>query len=282
MPTTMSEHFIKYLAEIATTELLTAEREIYLGTIIQTLRETDPSFRDEPLFIEARNELIQANLRLVVDAAKNFLHTGMTLEALTFEGNEGLRQAAERYNPIFLTRFSTYATWWITQAIRQAVRNAHLIRTPVRRVQQFNRIRRAQSFVDDCNQQDLSKIAAETGMEVDQVESAINAHCSVVSIHSPISEDATDDHTETMCLVDAPNPSEHVSNVEELQLVREAVGSLNTRFQRIINGRFGLDREPETLEDISKEFRVTRERIRQMEKEALKELSKVLKRKMTI
>lgn len=253
-----------YLREIGKIPLLTSKEEILLAKRIQ---------QDDEV---AKKRLAEANLRLVVSIAKKYIGRGLSLLDLIQEGNTGLLRAVEKFDYRKGFKFSTYATWWIRQAITRAIADqARTIRIPVHMVETINRLIRVQrQLVQDLGREPLpEEIAAEMEMEVDKVEQILKINQDTVSLEAPVGEE--EDSRLGDFLEDKDSMSPEESAIYEL--LRNHIGEflqyLNPREQKIIKMRFGLDDgRTHTLEEVGKEFGVTRERIRQIEAKALKKL----------
>jgi RNA polymerase primary sigma factor len=255
-----------YLREIGRIPLLNAEGEVRLAKRAEVGDEV------------AKKALAEANLRLVVSIAKKYIGRGLSLLDLIQEGNAGLLRAVEKFNFRKGFKFSTYATWWIRQAITRAIADqARTIRIPVHMVEMINKLIRIQrQLVQDLGRAPLpEEIAAELGMPVDKVEHILKISQETVSLESPVGEE--DDSK----LGDFLEDKESLSPAENAiyQLLRGHVGEflsfLNPREQKILRLRFGLeDGKTHTLEEVGQEFGVTRERIRQIEAKALQKLRK--------
>jgi RNA polymerase primary sigma factor len=255
-----------YLREIGRIPLLNGEEEIRLA---KRIVQGDES---------AKKRLAEANLRLVVSIAKKYIGRGLSLLDLIQEGNTGLLRAVEKFDFRKGFKFSTYATWWIRQAITRAIADqARTIRIPVHMVETINRLIRVQrQLVQDLGREPLpEEIAAEMGIEVDKVENILKISQETVSLEAPVGEE------EDSRLGDFLEDKESMSPEESAiyQLLKGHVGEflqyLSPREQRIIKMRFGLeDGRTHTLEEVGKEFGVTRERIRQIEAKALQKLKK--------
>lgn len=255
-----------YLREIGRIPLLNAEEEIHLAKRITQNDET------------AKKRLAEANLRLVVSIAKKYIGRGLSLLDLIQEGNTGLLRAVEKFDFRKGFKFSTYATWWIRQAITRAIADqARTIRIPVHMVETINRLIRVQrQLVQDLGREPLpEEIAAEMGIEVDKVEHILKISQETISLEAPVGEE------EDSRLGDFLEDKESLSPEESAiyQLLRGHVGDLlqylSPREQRILKMRFGLeDGRTHTLEEVGQEFGVTRERIRQIEAKALQKLKK--------
>ena len=253
-----------YLKEIGKVPLLSAEREIELA---QRMEEGDE---------EAKKELAEANLRLVVSIAKRYVGRGMLFLDLIQEGNLGLIKAVEKFDYHKGYKFSTYATWWIRQAITRAIADqARTIRIPVHMVETINKlIRVSRQLLQELGREPLpEEIAKEMDMPVERVREILKISQEPVSLETPIGEEE-DSHlgdfipdTEMMIPADAA-----AFTLLKEQLL-EVLGTLTDREQKVLRLRFGLDDgRARTLEEVGKEFQVTRERIRQIEAKALRKL----------
>ena len=253
-----------YLKEIGKVNLLTAEQEIKLA---QRMEEGDE---------EAKKKLAEANLRLVVSIAKRYVGRGMLFLDLIQEGNLGLIKAVEKFDYRKGYKFSTYATWWIRQAITRAIADqARTIRIPVHMVETINKlIRVSRQLLQELGREPTpEEIAEEMDMSVDRVREILKISQEPVSLETPIGEeedshlgDFIQDDNETV-----PADAAAFTLLKE-QLV-EVLGTLTEREQKVLRLRFGLDDgRARTLEEVGQEFNVTRERIRQIEAKALRKL----------
>ncbi len=253
-----------YLKDIGKIPLLDPEREAYLAERI-ALGDQD-----------AKNELVEANLRLVVSIAKKHVGRGMYFLDLIQEGNLGLMKAVDKFDHTKGYKFSTYATWWIRQAITRAIADqARTIRIPVHMVETIHRVSRAsrQLLQEYGREPTTDEIAEKLGMSADKVREILKASQDPVSLETPIGEE-DDSHLGDFIPDDSsPTPAEAVS----YQLLREQLNkvlhTLTPREEMVIKLRFGLeDGRTRTLEEVGKEFNITRERIRQIEAKALRKL----------
>ncbi len=253
-----------YLREIGSVDLLTGADEIRLAKAI------------EAGDLVAKKKLAEANLRLVVSIAKKYIGRGLTLLDLIQEGNAGLLRAVEKFDYRKGFKFSTYATWWIRQAITRAIADqARTIRIPVHMVELINKMIRIQrQLVQDLGRAPLpEEIAAEMGMDVDKVEHILKISQETVSLEAPVGEE--EDSTLGDFLQDKESLSPEETAIYELLKghVEEFLNYLQPREQKILRMRFGLeDGKTHTLEEVGQEFGVTRERIRQIEAKALQKL----------
>jgi len=256
-----------YLREIGQIPLLSTEEEIRLAKRIEVGDEN------------AKRKLAEANLRLVVSIAKKYIGRGLSLLDLIQEGNTGLLRAVEKFDFHKGFKFSTYATWWIRQAITRAIADqARTIRIPVHMVETINKLIRVQrQLVQDLGREPLpEEIAAELQMPVDKVEHIIKISQETVSLEAPVGEE--EDSKLGDFIEDKVSLSPEESAIYELMKghVGESLVNLAPREQKILKMRFGLEEggRTHTLEEVGKEFGVTRERIRQIEAKALQKLKK--------
>ncbi|GII90015.1 RNA polymerase sigma factor RpoD [Sinosporangium siamense] len=277
-----------YLREIGRVPLLTAEEEVELAKAIEAglfaedklgndvARLTLPELRE--LVWEgnrAKQRLIEANLRLVVSIAKRYVGRGMLFLDLIQEGNLGLIRAVEKFDYTKGYKFSTYATWWIRQAITRAIADqARTIRIPVHMVETINKLVRVQRQLhQDLGREPIpEEIALEMDLPVDRVVEIQRIAQEPVSLQSPIGEEDSDlgDFIED---ADAVVPMEAAAFIMLQDQLDDILATLSEREQRIIQLRFGLsDGHPRTLEEVGREFGVTRERIRQIESKTLAKL----------
>ena len=253
-----------YLKEIGRIKLLTPEEE---QEIAKKMAEGDE---------DARKRMSEANLRLVVSIAKRYVGRGMQLLDLIQEGNLGLMKAVEKFDYTKGYKFSTYATWWIRQSITRAIADqARTIRIPVHMVETINRVlRTSHSMVQKLGREPTTKeIADELHIEESKVEEVLKIAQEPVSLETPIGEEE-DSHLGDFIQDDeASQPSEEASYTLLREQLEEVLSTLTPREEQVLRMRFGLtDDKPHTLEEVGKEFDVTRERIRQIESKALRKL----------
>ncbi len=253
-----------YLKEIGRVPLLTPEEEIELAT---RMSEGDPY---------ARKRLSEANLRLVVSIAKRYVGRGMQFLDLIQEGNLGLIKAVEKFDHTKGFKFSTYATWWIRQAITRAIADqARTIRIPVHMVETINKVKKVSSQLLHKNGHEPTseEIAEELNMPVDKVREIMRVAQEPVSLETPIGEEEDSHLGDFIQDEDAPAPSEVASHTLLKEQLGEVLATLTPREEKVLKLRFGLeDGRSRTLEEVGKEFNVTRERIRQIEAKALRKL----------
>ena len=254
-----------YLKEIGKVPLLSAEREIELA---KRMEEGDE---------DAKKELAEANLRLVVSIAKRYVGRGMLFLDLIQEGNLGLIKAVEKFDYHKGYKFSTYATWWIRQAITRAIADqARTIRIPVHMVETINKlIRVSRQLLQELGREPLpEEIAKELDMPVERVREILKISQEPVSLETPIGEEE-DSHLGDFIQDDnVPVPAEAAAQTLLKEQLDEVLDTLTEREQKVLRLRFGMnDGRARTLEEVGKEFDVTRERIRQIEAKALRKLS---------
>ena len=253
-----------YLKEIGKAPLLSAEEEIELAKRME--------LGDQ----EAKKRLAEANLRLVVSIAKRYVGRGMLFLDLIQEGNLGLIKAVEKFDYRKGYKFSTYATWWIRQAITRAIADqARTIRIPVHMVETINKlIRVSRQLLQELGREPTpEEIAAEMNMPVDRVREILKISQEPVSLETPIGEEE-DSHLGDFIQDDnVPVPADAAAFTLLKEQLEEVLGTLTEREQKVLTLRFGLeDGRARTLEEVGKEFNVTRERIRQIEAKALRKL----------
>lgn len=253
-----------YLKEIGRVPLLTAEEEIELAT---RMAQGDPY---------AKKRLSEANLRLVVSIAKRYVGRGMQFLDLIQEGNLGLIKAVEKFDYTKGYKFSTYATWWIRQAITRAIADqARTIRIPVHMVETITKVKKASSQLLHKNGHEPSaeEIAKELNIPVERVREIIRISQDPVSLETPIGEEEDSHLGDFIPDDDAPAPAEAASLTLLKEQLNEVLDTLTEREAKVLRLRFGLeDGRQRTLEEVGKEFNVTRERIRQIEAKALRKL----------
>jgi len=269
-----------YLREIGRVPLLSAEEEVKLAQRMERGKverlKPSPNRRLIDDGEEAQRRLTEANLRLVVSVAKKYIGRGMSLLDLIQEGNIGLIRAVEKFDYTKGYKFSTYATWWIRQAITRAIADkARTIRIPVHMVETINRlIRISRRLLQDLGREPTSEeIAEQMDITAEKVREIIKVSQEPVSLETPIGEeddshlgDFIEDHT-------ALAPADAASHQLLKEQVEDVLDSLTERERKVLQLRFGLDDgRSRTLEEVGKEFHVTRERIRQIEAKALRKL----------
>jgi RNA polymerase primary sigma factor len=253
-----------YLKEIGKVPLLSAEEEINLA---QRMEDGDG---------EAKRRLAEANLRLVVSIAKRYVGRGMLFLDLIQEGNLGLIKAVEKFDYTKGYKFSTYATWWIRQAITRAIADqARTIRIPVHMVETINKlIRVSRQLLQELGKEPQpEEIAKEMNMPVEKVREIMKISQEPVSLETPIGEEEDSHLGDFIPDDDAPAPSEAAAFTLLKEQLIDVLDTLTPREEKVLRLRFGLDDgRARTLEEVGKEFNVTRERIRQIEAKALRKL----------
>jgi RNA polymerase primary sigma factor len=253
-----------YLKEIGKVPLLVSNEEVELA---KRIIKGDQ---------EAKRKLTEANLRLVVSIAKRYVGRGMLFLDLIQEGNLGLIKAVEKFEYTKGFKFSTYATWWIRQAITRAIADqARTIRIPVHMVETINKlIRVSRQLLQELGRDPLpEEIADEMGMSVDKVREIMKIAQEPVSLETPIGEEEDSHLGDFIPDEDAPAPAESAAFTMLKEQLFEVLDTLTPREEKVLRLRFGLDDgRARTLEEVGKEFSVTRERIRQIEAKALRKL----------
>lgn len=253
-----------YLKEIGSFPLLSLDEEIELA---QKIEEGD---------VKAKKRLTECNLRLVVSIAKRYVGRGMLFLDLIQEGNIGLIKAVDKFDYNKGYKFSTYATWWIRQAITRAIADqARTIRIPVHMVETINKVKKTNSQLLHKNGRDptAEEIADELQMPVEKVREILRVAQEPVSLETPIGEEEDSHLGDFIPDDDALAPADAASMLLLKEQLGEVLKTLTAREEKVLSLRFGLeDGHPRTLEEVGKEFNVTRERIRQIEAKALRKL----------
>ncbi|PID31596.1 RNA polymerase sigma factor RpoD [Candidatus Saccharibacteria bacterium] len=258
-----------HLREIGKIPLLTAEEELELA---QRVVDGDK---------KAKDKMAEANMRLVVSIAKRYSGRGLDFLDLIQEGHTGLLRAVEKFDPDKGFKFSTYATWWIRQAITRAIADqARTIRIPVHMVETINKLLRTQRrMTQELNREpSIEELAKELEMEPEKVEYVIKIKQDISSLDAGLGRDEGDDDSTLSDFIedeDSTTPEESATNQLLKEQVQSVLSTLSDREQKIVKMRFGLDGgKSHTLEEVGQEFAVTRERIRQIEAKALTKLRK--------
>ena len=253
-----------YLKEIGKVPLLEADRELYLAECMAKGDE------------KAKDELVEANLRLVVSIAKRYVGKGMFFLDLIQEGNLGLMKAVEKFDYTKGYKFSTYATWWIRQAITRAIADqARTIRIPVHMVETIHKVSRCQRQLlqELGHEATAEEVAERIGMSPDKVREIMKIAQDPVSLATPIGEEEDSHLGDFIPDDDSPAPAEAASYELLKEQLEEVLHTLTSREEHVLKLRFGLeDGRTRTLEEVGKEFNITRERIRQIEAKALRKL----------
>jgi RNA polymerase primary sigma factor len=263
-----------YLREIGRVKLLTPAEEIALA---RRIKKGDAS---------AREHMIKANLRLVVKIARDYAGLGLPLLDLINEGNIGLIKGVERFDPGKGAKLSTYAAWWIKQAIKRALADqSKTIRLPIHVVDKVSHIRKAEFKLGEALDREPTdeEIGAEVGLTPARVREYREASRSTVSLDAPLGNSADEESNSISEIVPdagAAAPFDHAVKESDTKLVKEVFETLSSRERMVLTMRFGLkDDAPRTLEAISERFGLTRERIRQIQNEALKKLRHMMKKR---
>jgi len=253
-----------YLREIGEVKLLTPQEEIVLA---KRIKKGDK---------KAREQMIKANLRLVVKIARDYDGLGLPLLDLINEGNIGLMKGVARFDPRKGAKLSTYASWWIKQAIKRALANqSKTIRLPVHVVDKVAHIRRAEMKLREVLDREPTdeEVAEELGLKPRRVRQYREAARAPVSLDSPIGTEESNSVSEIVADPNAAAPFDHLVRENDNALVQEVLATLTERESKILAMRFGLDNgKPKTLEEVGEAFGVTRERIRQIQDEALQKM----------
>ena len=284
-----------YLKEIGKVNLLSSDEEIELAQAMDAgnaaksqLEELEAAGEEIPDEVRtelnraikkgerAKQRLAEANLRLVVSIAKRYVGRGMQFLDLIQEGNLGLIKAVEKFDYTKGYKFSTYATWWIRQAITRAIADqARTIRIPVHMVETINKVKKVSSQLLHTNGHEptADEIALELDMPVDKVREIMRVAQEPVSLETPIGEEEDSHLGDFIPDDDAPAPADAASHILLKEQLAEVLDTLTPREEKVLRLRFGLeDGRSRTLEEVGKEFNVTRERIRQIEAKALRKL----------
>jgi RNA polymerase primary sigma factor len=253
-----------FLKDIGKVELLTAAEEVEIAKRIE---------RGDH---RAKQEMVEANLRLVVSIAKRYRNQGLPFLDLIQEGTIGLVRAAEKFDWRKGYKFSTYATWWIRQAVARALADkGRTIRMPVHVVEKLNKIVRSERKLrgELCREPTPVEIARDVDLPLDEVEQILRTSQAPVSLEKPVGDDEESEFGHFLTDEHAPLPDEAADTTLRRELLRSVLGTLSLRERRVLELRYGLDGEqPRTLDEVGRTFNVTRERIRQIENQSLKKL----------
>ncbi|HUJ56128.1 MAG TPA: sigma-70 family RNA polymerase sigma factor [Gaiellaceae bacterium] len=253
-----------FLKDIGKVDLLTAAEEVELAKRIE---------RGDH---RAKQEMVEANLRLVVSIAKRYRNQGLPFLDLIQEGTIGLVRAAEKFDWRKGYKFSTYATWWIRQAVARALADkARTIRMPVHVVEKLNKIVRSERKLraELCREPSPEEIARDLELPVEEVEQIMRTAQAPVSLEKPVGDEEESEFGHFLTDENAPLPDDAADTALRKELLLKILGTLSQRERRVLELRYGLDGEqPRTLDEVGRAFNVTRERIRQIENQSLKKL----------
>ena len=254
-----------YLREIGRVELLTPEKELELAKLVK-------EFSDD----QARNQMVEANLRLVVSIAKRYTNRGLSLLDLIQEGSFGLLKAVEKFDYEKGYKFSTYATWWIRQSITRAIADqARTIRIPVHMVETMNKVMRtSHTLVQELGREAThEEIAERMGLPVERVSEIMKMAQEPVSLQAPVGEEEDSHLGDFLPAPSAEEPGEAAAASLLKEQLMQVMKTLTPREEKVLRLRFGFeDGRAHTLEEVGNEFKVTRERVRQIEAKALRKL----------
>ena len=253
-----------FLKDIGKTRLLTAQEEVDLAKRIE---------RGD---LDAKQKMVESNLRLVVSIAKNYRNQGLPFLDLIQEGTLGLVRATEKFDYRKGFKFSTYATWWIRQAVARALADkARTMRIPVHIVEKLNKIRRAERMLvtELGHEPTAEEIAAVTDIEPEEVDSIKRSARAPISLEKPVGDEEESEFGQFIADERAESPYERAAEILTKEALRAALENLSYRERRVLELRYGLGGEhPRTLDEVGRTFNVTRERIRQIENQSLKKL----------
>lgn len=263
-----------YLKQINESKLLTAQEECQLA---RAIRSSDP----EEAW-KARDRMIRSNLRLVVNIAKNFSGRALQLSDLIEEGNLGLLRAVEGFDPDQGSRFSTYASWWIKQSIKRALMNAgQPIHIPAYMVDEITRWKQASVYLEDClgrppSSEEVADHLKTSPKRMGIIKHALKAMASGAQLPE---DDSNVDWSQNLPDDKVPSPEEKLLDESEEQMIRDLLNSIDQREATVLRMRYGLDgEEAKTLKQIGQEIGLTRERVRQIERDALQKLEEYLEK----
>ena len=256
-----------FLKEIGRVNLLTAAEEVQLAKRIE---------RGD---MDAKDKMVEANLRLVVSIAKNYRNQGLSFLDLIQEGTLGLVRAAEKFDYRKGFKFSTYATWWIRQAIARALADkGRTVRIPVHVVERLNKITRAErQLLSECGREPtILEISKVTEIKPEEVETIKRLAQTPISLEKPVGDEEESEFGQFVADENAPDPFDAAADSLRTQNLHNALANLSYRERRVLELRFGIDGEaPKTLDEVGKVFNITRERVRHIETHSLRKLRKL-------
>jgi RNA polymerase primary sigma factor len=262
--------------EISTDSLQLFLKDIGKVPLLTAAQEVELSKRIERGDHRAKQQMVEANLRLVVSIAKNYRNQGLPFLDLIQEGTIGLVRAAEKFDYRKGFKFSTYATWWIRQAVARALADkARTIRMPVHVVEKLNKIGRTErKLLSELGREPtIDEIAAELEFERDEVEQIRMSAQAPVSLEKPVGDDEESEFGHFLADASAPLPDDAAETTLRKETLKRVLKSLSARERRVLELRYGLDgQHPRTLDEVGRTFNVTRERVRQIENQSLKKL----------
>ena len=263
-------------ADVTTDSLQLFLKDIGKARLLSAQEEVDLARRIERGEFDAKQRMVESNLRLVVSIAKNYRNQGLPFLDLIQEGTLGLVRATEKFDYRKGFKFSTYATWWIRQAVARALSDkARTIRMPVHIVERLNRIGRAERMLvtELGHEPTAEQIAEVTGIEPEEVDSIKRSARAPVSLEKPVGDEEGSEFGHFIADERAESPFERAAEILAKEALREALENLSYRQRRVLELRYGLGGEhPRTLDEVGRTFNVTRERIRQIESQSLKTL----------
>jgi RNA polymerase primary sigma factor len=264
------------VAEATSDSLQLFLRDISQRPLLTATEEVELAKRIEKGDHRAKQEMVEANLRLVVSIAKRYRNQGLPFLDLIQEGTIGLVRAAEKFDYRKGFKFSTYATWWIRQAVARALADkARTIRMPVHVVEKLNKIVRTERKLraELCREPTPYEIALDLDLPLDEVEQIMRSSQTPVSLEKPVGDEEESEFGHFITDENIPLPDEVADEAMRKELLRKILGTLSHRERRVLELRYGLDGEhPRTLDEVGRTFNVTRERIRQIENQSLKKL----------
>jgi len=264
------------VAEVSTDSLQLFLKDIGKVPLLTAAQEVELAKRIERGDHRAKQEMIAANLRLVVSIAKNYRNQGLPFLDLIQEGTIGLVRAAEKFDHRRGFKFSTYATWWIRQAVARALADkSRTIRMPVHVVEKLNKIGRVErKLVGELGREPTSgEIALDLELDVDEVDQIRRSAQAPISLEKPVGDEEESEFGHFLADETASAPDEAVDTTLRKETLKRILGALSARERRVLELRYGLDgRHPRTLDEVGRTFNVTRERVRQIENQSLKKL----------